>query len=1202
MTIPIDPHAWFREHLDAFVAGGLSPDERRALESHAAVCAACEAALNEAKQADEALRTLFAPIAPPSDFEETLLMNFRSTPAARPMLHPNVIRSAAGLAAAVMLGGLGLIGHRAMKDGKFPQLSIPSISMPRFAWLTPAKPSSDIGRKASVEIGSAISGPLAKRLPEVNFQGNNFADVVDFLRDVSGAKIDVNWKALESAGITKEAPVTARLKDVPLNDALRVILNDVGGGIVKVGVAADGDVLTISTAEDLATRSPLEEAKAVQEQQRTSRSEFDAKLDASLKTAETTHVPYDDILRYPPNWGDISQVRDGEASKTLTYGLTGGLASPQGKVRPTMSAYDGGTLLLGGQTLNGTTEANGRNLDRLGENRSHRSDTLAFDLQGGLGNDMMYRSPGSNNHRSVLEVSQAAKAPAALYFKPDENGRNSANEVTHALKKRVEPDGVLNLAFKPSAGDSAAAGDPQISGLGRGERDEKLLEEESVKHTNGLAGDASAKPAAAALTPFSGDYVVKVALGDGEKAGIAPESAQPAKPKPEPAKPVDPTATVPPIQQQMQRKIIRNGQMEFEVDSFDSSFMQLGKIVGEEGGYISSTDSEKLTNGKVKGTVTLRVPPDHLDVLVLKLRGLGDLKNQRIAAQDITKQFTDLESGLRASRTMETRLLEIIKNGKGEVKDLVEAEKQLGTYREKIEQIEGELRYYSNLVSLSTLNVTLLERDIKSPTAAFETEQVQAGIEVEDVEKARADALKAIDEAKGRVIESNLKKLDAGQLTATIVAEMTPEAAGPFTDRLKQLGRVARLEADRKQTTQGGVGAPVGLKMERKATRFNVSLYNLANIAPRETVNLTLAAEDVEKAYKAILDAMRGEIGRVVSSTLTRPKLDQATGALLLEVRGEQAAALDAAIRGLGDVMTLSVTESPDQNNVTRAKRGYNITLVSSAQVPPRETQTLQVVAKGVPATYARLLAVLQDGKRPSRILLSQLNEQDRQNITGQIEADVPRAAVGLVEAALAGGDSDVYSRNVSRANDAQNTLDTKVRLTMTLVAADRLPPRESTKIAVEVGDVEKTLADVIATADASGGRTVKRQLSKSQNGRIAAQAIIDVPLASASATADKLRGLGTVRLFEASKDPQIPDSPLARARFDLTLGDAAPIVSAEDGVGASLRKGLQTSINGLTFSLMLIVVGVCLVGPFALLIWGGWKFYRREKKKPVTA
>jgi hypothetical protein len=224
------------------------------------------------------------------------------------------------------------------------------------------------------------------------------------------------------------------------------------------------------------------------------------------------------------------------------------------------------------------------------------------------------------------------------------------------------------------------------------------------------------------------------------------------------------------------RKIIRNGEMAFEVDSFDSSYMQIVKLAAEEGGFVATTDSEKLANGKVRGVVTVRVPPDRLDTLVLKLRGLGELKSSKIGAQDITKQYTDLESQLKAARAMEERLLNLIKTGKGEIKDLVEAEKQLGVYREKIEQTEGEIRYYSNLVSLSTLNVTLTERDIRTAALLSETEQVNMGVEAEDVEKARSAAIKAIEEAKGRIVESDLKKLEAGQFAGRVVADVPPDA------------------------------------------------------------------------------------------------------------------------------------------------------------------------------------------------------------------------------------------------------------------------------------------------------------------------------------------------------------------------------------------------------------------------------------------
>ena len=61
----------------------------------------------------------------------------------------------------------------------------------------------------------------------------------------------------------------------------------------------------------------------------------------------------------------------------------------------------------------------------------------------------------------------------------------------------------------------------------------------------------------------------------------------------------------PTTQEIIQRKVIRNGDIEFEVDNFDSATLTVTKIVVEEGGYIATTNSEKLPNGKVKGTPVL---------------------------------------------------------------------------------------------------------------------------------------------------------------------------------------------------------------------------------------------------------------------------------------------------------------------------------------------------------------------------------------------------------------------------------------------------------------------------------------------------------------------------------------------------------------------------------------------------------------------
>jgi len=573
----------------------------------------------------------------------------------------------------------------------------------------------------------------------------------------------------------------------------------------------------------------------------------------------------------------------------------------------------------------------------------------------------------------------------------------------------------------------------------------------------------------------------------------SPQQATAAPTSPPSASPSASTAPATPAPVESDRKIIRHGEMQFEVDSFDSAFLQISKIVAEERGFVDSTDSQKLENGKVSGTIVVRVPPEHLDTLVLKLRGLGDLKGQKIVADDITRQYTDLQSELRAAQAMQDRLLEIIKTGKGEVKDLLAAEKELGIWREKIEKITGQINYDNSLIAFSTLQITLSERDIRQAATASETENVSMGIETDDVQKARDNALRALDDAKARIIQSDLKQLDAGQLAATIVAEVAPDAAGPVTDRLKQLGRVARLDITRQQTTPDGTKAPAGVHVQRENTQLQISLYNLANIAPRQTTSVSMACGDVEKAYHQIIERVAAAGGRVVNSALNRATDQRIDATVNFEVPSDKAEALLAEVRQLGGVMQLAVTENPDTANVTAAKHGFVLTI------------------------------------------------QD----------------------------------------------------------LDQIPPRQTTGISVNCSDPEKGMTDLLAAALSAGGRVIDQNLS--QGDQFVAHLVVDVPLKNGAELIDRARALGTLRNIEQTKNPAVPDADFVRARVDVTLVGASALVQQDAGIWLSFKNGLATSIRGLLYSLQLIVIGLCLLLPWAAILWGGWKGWRIFRARRAT-
>ena len=101
------------------------------------------------------------------------------------------------------------------------------------------------------DVDEALLAQLDRKIPELNFDGAALADVVDFLRDVSNTNMVVEWRALENAGVDRNAPVSVRVRDVKFSRALDMVLRDVSGGTVSLGYTIDGNVIRVSTGEHL---------------------------------------------------------------------------------------------------------------------------------------------------------------------------------------------------------------------------------------------------------------------------------------------------------------------------------------------------------------------------------------------------------------------------------------------------------------------------------------------------------------------------------------------------------------------------------------------------------------------------------------------------------------------------------------------------------------------------------------------------------------------------------------------------------------------------------------------------------------------------------------------------------------------------------------------------------------------------------------
>jgi hypothetical protein len=102
--------------------------------------------------------------------------------------------------------------------------------------------------KSAKDAQADVTRALGARLPETKWTNVRFEDAIAFLQDASGANIHVNWRALETVNITREAPVTVRVQSLPLRKVLKYLLTEADGAGLITFYAEDG-VIEITTKE-----------------------------------------------------------------------------------------------------------------------------------------------------------------------------------------------------------------------------------------------------------------------------------------------------------------------------------------------------------------------------------------------------------------------------------------------------------------------------------------------------------------------------------------------------------------------------------------------------------------------------------------------------------------------------------------------------------------------------------------------------------------------------------------------------------------------------------------------------------------------------------------------------------------------------------------------------------------------------------------
>ena len=357
------------------------------------------------------------------------------------------------------------------------------------------------------------------------------------------------------------------------------------------------------------------------------------------------------------------------------------------------------------------------------------------------------------------------------------------------------------------------------------------------------------------------------------------------------------------------RKLIRNASVELEIVSFDDAVRKITAFASEERGYVATTDSQKQANGKLRGNVVVKVLPENLDRFLQKLRGLGELKNQTLGTEDVTKAYFDTDARLKNAHVMEQRLVDMLNTKTGKVSDLLQVEKELGRVREEIEKMQGELKYWDSQVQFATVTISLAEKDMEEPAAFLLKERAQLALYAPDVEKIYND-IKALASPKMQITTAQLNRDYSGRVSAQVSMLIAPEESDGVISRVKSFGRVENFQTQTERIAQDGSPAVAGsqnAKTKRDKVELNITISREEQEQALQQTTLRIHTSAVDEKARELRALAEKEGGRVRTSTFNRDPDGREVASVSLRVPMKNYPAVMQSLNSLGKVENVSV-------------------------------------------------------------------------------------------------------------------------------------------------------------------------------------------------------------------------------------------------------------------------------------------------------
>jgi hypothetical protein len=170
--------------------------------------------------------------------------------------------------------------------------------------------------------------------------------------------------------------------------------------------------------------------------------------------------------------------------------------------------------------------------------------------------------------------------------------------------------------------------------------------------------------------------------------------------------------------QEQDRLVIQNADLAIVVEDPRARMQEISNLAQEFGGFVVSsslTQSASFGREVPEANIVIRVPSERLEEALDRIKESAiDIEFENRSGQDVTNQYVDLQSQLRAKEAAEQKLLEIMDQAT-RAEDVLAIYLQVQSVQTEIEVLKGQIQYLEESAALSAISVRLIAEESTQP-------------------------------------------------------------------------------------------------------------------------------------------------------------------------------------------------------------------------------------------------------------------------------------------------------------------------------------------------------------------------------------------------------------------------------------------------------------------------------------------------------